>query len=105
MVNAYQGILDTNLVCPRAVDRTEIIFDFYFADISERARRSNLASIAASERIQEEDAGICNSVQRGLASPAYVAGRLSVHREAGEHLFHRLLCSNLRAGLDVALGR
>jgi len=26
-------------------------------------------------------------LQRGLASRAYVAGRLSVRREAGEHLF------------------
>ncbi|HEU4340135.1 MAG TPA: aromatic ring-hydroxylating dioxygenase subunit alpha [Candidatus Binatia bacterium] len=105
MVNAYRGVLDTNLVCPSGVDRTEIIFDFYFADISERARERDLASIAASERIQEEDAAICSSVQRGLASPAYVAGRLSVRREAGEHLFHRLLYSDLKTGLDGALGR
>lgn len=102
MINAYQGVMDTNLVCPSGVDRTEIIFDFYFADISERSRERNLASIAASERIQEEDAAICNSVQRGLASPAYAAGRLSVHREAGEHLFHRLLYNDLKAGLDGA---
>jgi len=40
-------------------------------------------------------------VQRGLASRAYVAGRLSARREAGEHLFHRLL----HADLTRALGR
>jgi hypothetical protein len=34
---------------------------------------------------------ICASVQRGLRSRAYTAGRLSVRREAGEHLFHQLL--------------
>jgi choline monooxygenase len=45
--------------------------------------------------------GICDSVQRGLASRAYVAGRLSARREAGEHLFHRLL----HADLTIALGR
>ena len=28
---------------------------------------------------------------------AYQAGRLSVRREAGEHLFHRLLHADLRA--------
>jgi len=38
-------------------------------------------------------------VQRGLASRAYVAGRLSVRREAGEHLFHRLLHKDLTCGL------
>ena len=56
----------------------------------------NLASIAVSEQIQDEDVAICASVQRGLRSRAYTAGRLSVRREAGEHLFHRLLCRRSR---------
>jgi len=34
-------------------------------------------------------------VQRGLGSRAYIAGLLSVRREAGEHLFHRLLHADL----------
>jgi choline monooxygenase len=38
-------------------------------------------------------------VQRGLKSRAYGAGRLSVRREAGEHLFHRLLAADLKAGI------
>jgi choline monooxygenase len=99
MINWYEGVMDTNLVCPRGVDRTEVIFDFYFADISEAARESNLASINVSERVQAEDVEICESVQRGLASRAYTAGRLSVRREAGEHLFHRLLYADLERGL------
>jgi phenylpropionate dioxygenase-like ring-hydroxylating dioxygenase large terminal subunit len=100
MINWYKGVLDTNLVCPRGVDRTEVIFDFYFADISEQSREHNLASIAVGQRIQDEDVGICKSVQRGLTSRAYVAGRLSVRREGGEHLFHKLLYNDLKAGLD-----
>jgi choline monooxygenase len=100
MVNWYEGVMDTNLVIPRGVDRTEVIFDFYFADVSERAREHNLASIAVGQRIQDEDVAICKSVQRGLTSRAYVAGRLSVRREAGEHLFHKLLYNDLRAGID-----
>ena len=59
----------------------------------------NLASIAVSERIQAEDVAICESVQRGLASRSYTAGRLSVRREAGEHLFHKLLYADLKSGL------
>jgi choline monooxygenase len=38
-------------------------------------------------------------VQRGLRSRAYDTGRLSVRREAGEHLFHRLLHGDLVSGL------
>ena len=96
MINWYEGAMDTNLVLPRGVDKTEVIFDFYFPDVSESTRERNLASIAVGQRIQDEDTEICKSVQRGLNSRAYVAGRLSVRREAGEHLFHRLLAADLR---------
>ena len=100
MINWYEGAMDTNLVIPRGVDKTEVIFDFYFADVSETARERNRASIAVGQRIQDEDTDICKSVQRGLNSQAYTAGRLSVRREAGEHLFHRLLAADLSAGVS-----
>jgi len=95
MINCYGHAMDTNLVIPRGVNRTEVIFDFYFADVSPLARSANLESIAISAQIQQEDVAICESVQRGLQSQAYGAGRLSVRREAGEHLFHRLLARDL----------
>jgi choline monooxygenase len=95
MLNWYPGHLDTNLVIPLGIDRTRVVFEFYFrgADAAE-----NQQSIAVSERIQGEDVAICESVQRGLGSRAYRAGRLSVRREAGEHLFHTLLARDLRRG-------
>ena len=96
MINWYEGVMDTNLVRPLGVRQTEVIFDFYFADTAEATRQRNAASIAVSERIQAEDRAICESVQHGLESRAYTAGRLSVRREAGEHLFHRLLHKDLR---------
>jgi choline monooxygenase len=99
MINCYGRTMDTNLVVPRGVDRTDVIFDFYFSDVSESARAANLASIEVSEQIQDEDVSICTSVQRGLTSRVYTSGRLSVRREAGEHLFHRLLYDDLAAGL------
>ena len=101
MANLYEDTMDTNLVLPLGVDRTEVVFDFYFSDVSEAARPKNVASVEVGDRIQEEDLAICRSVQRGLTSRAYVAGRLSVRREAGEHLFHRLLAQQLRAGVGA----
>lgn len=97
MLNRYEGYLDTNLVVPVSVDRTRVIFDFYFSgDATDEERQR---SIGVAERIQEEDKRICESVQRGLRSRAYEAGRLSVRREAGEHLFHRILAADLRAAI------
>jgi choline monooxygenase len=101
MINAYEGVMDTNLVLPLGVDRCAVVFDYYFADTSAVAEAHHKESIAVSEQVQDEDMAICDAVQRGLASRAYVAGRLSVRREAGEHLFHRLL----HADFTTALGR
>jgi len=96
MVNIYEGVMDTNLVLPLGPDKCLVQFDFYFSDVSEARKQYNMDSIAVSDRVQDEDVAICESVQRGLRSRAYNAGRLSVRRESGEHLFHRLLAGDLR---------
>jgi choline monooxygenase len=121
MLNWYEGYLDTNLVVPLGVDRVKVVFDFYFApgadlavdrqtDLAverqtglavDRQTEANQRSIEVSARIQDEDHAICESVQRGLRSRAYGAGRLSMRREAGEHAFHKLLAADLRAGDDA----
>ncbi len=98
MINCYEGYMDTNLVLPIDVDRCRVIFDFYFGDVSDARRAYNQQSVAVGARVQDEDLGICEAVQRGLKSRAYRAGRLSVRREAGEHLFHRLLAADLKGG-------
>jgi choline monooxygenase len=99
MINCYAGYMDTNLVIPVDGDHCTVIFDFYFADVSDAAREYNEQSVNVGDRVQGEDLGICEDVQRGLKSRAYRAGRLSVRREAGEQLFHRLLAADLKRGL------
>ena len=102
MIDCYEGYMDTILVLPTDVDRCRVIFDFYFGDVSAARQEYNQQSVAVCARVQDEDLGICEAVQRGLKSRAYRAGRLSVRREAGEHLFHRLLAADLKGGLDEA---
>ena len=55
MINVYDGVMDTNLVVPLGPALTDVIFDYYFVDVSKQARERNLASIAVSEQIQNED--------------------------------------------------
>jgi choline monooxygenase len=93
MINIYEGVMDTNLVLPLGTEKCLVIFDFFFGDTSSEY---NAESVTVSDRVQAEDVDICESVQRGLHSRAYGAGRLSVLREAGEHLFHRLLSHDLK---------
>jgi phenylpropionate dioxygenase-like ring-hydroxylating dioxygenase large terminal subunit len=99
MLNWYEGYLDTNFIVPLAINKMKVVFEFYFADVSDAAKARNKQSMDVSERIQDEDHNICESVQRGLSSRAYRAGRLSVRREAGEQLFHQLLHHDLTRGL------
>jgi len=103
MMNIYQGVMDTNLVLPAGADKCRVIFNFYFADVSPEQDEYNAASVATSDKVQEEDVAICESVQKGLASRAYGAGRLSMRREAGEHMFHRLLARDLKSSLQWPL--
>jgi choline monooxygenase len=76
-----------------------VIFDFYFRD-TEGPQASDFIerSIVASHRVQEEDVAICESVQRGLGSPAYDRGIYAPGIEMAAHHFHRLLAADLRAG-------
>jgi choline monooxygenase len=104
MINCYEGYMDTNYVIPLDADHCRVIFDFYFSDVGEAHREHNRQSVEVGNRVQDEDLGICEDVQRGLKSRAYKAGRLSVRREAGEHLFHRLLAADLKRNLSPNWG-
>ncbi len=98
MLNIYQGMMDTNLVLPLGPDRCQVVFDFYFANTEgPEAGRFLAESMAVSHQIQLEDGGICEDVQRGLASSSFDTGRFSVRREVAGYHFHRLLARCLQA--------
>jgi choline monooxygenase len=81
-----------------------VIFDFYFGDVTEDNMPYIRESMGVSELVQQEDIVICDGVQRGLSSRAYKAGRLSVRRETGEHLFHRLLAADVKDTKSAVAG-
>ena len=98
MINLYAGVMDTNVVLPLGPERCRVLIDFYFADLrDERARQLAQQSIELGHRIQLEDVGVCEDVQKGLGSRSYRSGRFSVRREIAIHHFHRLLASRLQA--------
>lgn len=96
MLNFYENQLQTNKVIPLDVDHSIVRFDWFALPPppnpeSDQRFRSLLAF---SEQIQAEDAAICESVQRNFSSIAFLPGRYSRQREAGVHLFHRLVLSS-----------
>jgi choline monooxygenase len=92
MLNIYPDNVSTNLIVPLSQDKTLTIFEWFFHDIaSAKVRERMKKAIAFSDEVQQEDIGLCESVQRGLQSALYDRGRYSVKRENGVHHFHMLL--------------
>ena len=92
MVNIYPDNISTNLIVPLSHDKTLTIFEWFFNDLaSEKVQERVKKAIAFSDEVQQEDVGLCESVQRGLRSSTYDRGRYSVKRENGVHHFHMLL--------------
>jgi len=104
MMNTYQGVMDTNLVLPLGPDNCRVIMDFYFAEKEGTEAKAFIAqSLDVAHQIQLEDVGICEDVQRGLASRSYDTGRFSVRREAAGYHFHQLLARRLRGTLELGI--
>ncbi len=100
MLNVVPGRLQLNVVIPIAPDRCKVMFRYYYDDVtSPAAQRRIEADIAFSDKVQQEDAEICERVQRGLGSRAYDKGRFSVRFEEGVYHFQKLLKTAYRAWL------
>lgn len=92
MLNILPGRLQTNVVVPTGPESCRVIFDYYYDDVESEAGCARAADdMAFADEVQAEDIGICERVQRGLASRAYDRGRFSVRFEAGVHWFQRRL--------------
>jgi choline monooxygenase len=93
MLNFYPGGLSINVVRPAAIDLTRVSFLSYVWDASQLDSGAG----GALDRAEREDEAIVESVQRGIRSRLYTAGRYSPTREQGVHHFHRLLAAALGA--------
>jgi choline monooxygenase len=92
MLNIYPDNISTNLIVPLSQDKTLTIFEWFFHDVaSAKVQERMKKAVAFSDEVQQEDIGLCESVQRGLRSSTYDCGRYSVKRENGVHHFHMLL--------------
>jgi len=92
MVNIYPDNVSTNVILPISQEKTLTIFEWFFHDVgSPKMQERVKKAVQFSDEVQQEDIGLCESVQRGLRSATYDRGRYSVRRENGVHHFHMLL--------------
>ncbi len=91
MFNVYPWGVSINVVLPLGIDRTRVQFLSYIWDPSKIDRSAGNAL----DRVEREDEAVVESVQRGIHSRMYRAGRFSPTRETGVHHFHLLLAQGL----------
>jgi choline monooxygenase len=87
MLNFYPWGLSVNIINPKSVANTKVMFRSYVWD------ESKLDSGAGSDldKVEIEDEEIVEQVQRGVASRFYKNGRFSPEMESGVHHFHKLI--------------
>ena len=95
-LNRYGSWLDTNYVLPVSPTKCVIVFDWYHESAdTESARAALEEDLEKSKVIQDEDVYISESVQDGLQSASYDAGRYSPSLEIAEYHFHKMLKQSL----------
>ncbi len=101
MLNVLPGRLQVNSVVPLAPDRCRVVFDYFYVEAATPAALRKIEEdVLFSDRVQHEDAEICEHIQRGLRSRAYDRGRFSVEMEEGVYHFQCLLKRAYRAALE-----
>ena len=72
----YGPWLDVNWVTPTSPTTCSVLFDYFLDEgVLATDERAVTEGLAASNQVQQEDVALCESVQRGLQSPAYDCGR------------------------------
>ncbi len=85
--NVFEGGMAVERWLPRGHDRTELIFEYFFADDAEGVDEL----VKESEEVADEDVRVCEHVHRNLLSGMYDMGLLSPRHEHALGLFQTML--------------
>jgi choline monooxygenase len=83
--------MNTSRINPINHHQTELIYNFYFEDISKNNAPKRAKTIADNLEVIREDFEICVSTQRNYESGGYKPGPLSPRHEAGVAYFQQKL--------------
>ncbi len=97
MFNILPNRVQSNQVLPINAQQCKVIFDYYYPKLPADALAKLIEQDRDfSDKVQSEDIGICEAVQKGYASGSYTPGPLCAKRESGVHHFQELLRSAYR---------
>lgn len=90
-LSLFDGGMNTSRINPIDETRTELIYNFYFADSSEAAREAQEDTIRRNLAVVEEDFSVCVDTQKNYATGSYTPGPLSPRHEQGVAYFQNQL--------------
>lgn len=94
-INRFGDWMDTNYLVPLSVDKTLVVFDWYYKEPKTAQNEAEIEkNIEAGNQIQLEDEIICERVQRGLYSNGFEYGRYAPTVEEGVRHFHSWVHKN-----------
>jgi choline monooxygenase len=95
-LSLFSGGMNTSRINPLAVDRTEQIYHFYFADVSAEAAPDRERTVSGNLAVVREDCDICLETHKNYAAGAYAPGPLSPRHEQGVVYFQKRVAESLR---------
>ena len=93
-INVFPGGFAVERWLPRGVDRTDLIFEYFFDPSAPGVDEI----VKASEEVADEDALVSEVVHRNLCSGRYTSGWLSPRHENGLVAFHELIREVVTSG-------
>ena len=90
-LSVFPGGMNTSRINPTSVGTTDLIYDFYFADLSPESEASRRNTVEVNCGIVREDFGICEHTQNNYASGAYKPGPLSPRHEQSVAYFQDMV--------------
>jgi choline monooxygenase len=94
-LSLFDGGMNTSRINPIDEGRTELLYHYYFADLSEETKVARDNTVEGSLAVVREDFGICEITHQNYVSGGYRPGPLSPRHEAGVAWFQERIASLL----------
>ncbi len=99
-LSLFDGGMNTSRINPLSAGKTQLIYRFYFSDISAAGKAERQRTIDANIAVIEEDFSICLATHQNYQSGLYNPGPLSPRHERGVAYFQKRYCEEMPSMAD-----
>jgi choline monooxygenase len=96
-LSLFHGGMNTSRINPIDVNRTEQLYNFYFADVSAETAAARAKTVESNLAVVREDFGICLETHKNYQAGSYSPGPLSPRHEQGVVYFQKAIARAVSA--------